>query len=338
MKIYENYSLKNYNSFGIEVYSKYFVEIFNENDLNKLYKFINENDLNYYILGEGSNTLFINDFNGTIIHFYQTGFQIEQTDENWIISANGGQNWDELVGASVEHGIIGLENLSHIPGSVGAAPIQNIGAYGVELSEFFKECTVFNIEMCEINKMQKSECRFSYRDSIFKNELKNKVLILSISLEIEKNRKLDFSYDSLSNYISKNNIKISSSSQLREIIISLRNSKIPLPSKIGNAGSFFKNPFIDENIYKRIKSKYNNAPIFRSNKGVVKISAGWLIEKCGFKGKRKGNVGTHKDQALVLVNFGEATGKEIHDFAATIQQKVYEEFGIFLETEVNIVK
>lgn len=338
MKILENYSLKYLNSFGVDVSARYFIEISDVNDLNKVYNFIYKNRLNYIILGDGSNSLFINNFNGIVLHLNKTGFEIEETSQNWKITAYGGQNWDKLVKESVEHGITGLENLSYIPGSVGAAPVQNIGAYGAELSDFFKECTIFNLETGVFRKMDKSECKFSYRDSIFKNDLKNQVIILSAKLEIQKKRKLNFAYDSIEKFIKTNNLTVSSSAQLRDVIISIRNSKIPMPATMKNAGSFFKNPITDDKTVDKIRSRYSDAPIYSLENKKFKISAGWLIEKCGFKGIRVGDVGTYEKQALVIVNYGNASGLEIYNFAMYVQKNVFEEFGIFLEPEVNIIK
>ncbi len=338
MRILENFSLRHLNSFGVDVNARYFIEIADFNDLNKVYNFIHNNGLKCIILGEGSNSLFINNINEIVLHISKKGFEIEETSANWKITAFGGQNWDNLIKASVEHGIIGLENLSYIPGSVGAAPVQNIGAYGAELSEFFVECTIFDLTTGDIRKMNKSDCKFSYRDSIFKNELKNRIIILSAKLEVGKNRKLNFAYETIEKFIKANNLTVSNSTQLREIIISIRNSKIPMPLKIKNAGSFFKNPAADERTIEKIKSKHKDAPIYRLPNEKFKISAGWLIEKCGLKGIRKGDVGTYEKQALVIVNYGNASGQEIYNFAMDIQKNVYKEFGIFLEPEVNIIK
>ncbi|MBZ0178806.1 MAG: UDP-N-acetylmuramate dehydrogenase [Melioribacteraceae bacterium] len=338
MKILENYSLKQLNSFGVDIKTRYYIKISDFADLPKIYNFIYKNDLNYFILGDGSNSLFINNFNGIVLHMKKSGYKIEETSQNWKITAYGGQNWDNLVQASVEHGIIGLENLSYIPGSVGAAPVQNIGAYGAELSDFLKECEIFDLRTGDIRSMDSSECRFSYRESVFKNELKNRVVILSVKLEIAKSRKLNFAYEGIEKYIKNNNLTVSNSAQLREVIIAVRNSKIPMPSKFKNAGSFFKNPIINKTTVDKIKSLYRDVPIYILGNENFKIPAGWLIEICGLKGIRIGDVGTFEKQALVIVNYGNASGQEIYNFALDIQTKVYEEFGIFLEPEVNIIK
>jgi UDP-N-acetylmuramate dehydrogenase len=338
MIIEENESLKNLNTFGIDVSSKYFAEISSVNDLLQLLseeKYKSEQKL---ILGGGSNILFTKNYNGLIIANNIKGITVEDVNENEvIISASGGEVWDDLVDFAVNNNYGGIENLKLIPGKVGASPIQNIGAYGVELKDTFLELTAINIHTLEEVRFKNQECRFNYRYSIFKDEYKDQFIITDVKFKLSKNPKINIEYDSL-----KKEIEIINPSELTIKVVSeavkrVRESKLPDPLKIGNAGSFFKNPTIDKSKLLFLQKEYEQIPNYIINENEFKIPAGWLIEKSGLKGIQMGNAGTYKNQALVLINNGNASGKEILDLALHIQNEVKKNFGIELIPEVNII-
>lgn len=338
MIIEENESLKNLNTFGIDVSAKYFAEISSVNDLLQLLseeKYKSEQKL---ILGGGSNILFTKNYNGLIIANNIKGITVEDVNENEvIISASGGEVWDDLVDFAVNNNYGGIENLKLIPGKVGASPIQNIGAYGVELKDTFLELTAINIHTLEEVRFKNQECRFNYRYSIFKDEYKDQFIITDVKFKLSKNPKINIEYDSL-----KKEIEIINPSELTIKVVSeavkrVRESKLPDPLKIGNAGSFFKNPTIDKSKLLFLQKEYEQIPNYIINENEFKIPAGWLIEKSGLKGIQMGNAGTYKNQALVLINNGNASGKEILDLALHIQNEVKKNFGIELIPEVNII-
>ncbi|MBZ0183768.1 MAG: UDP-N-acetylmuramate dehydrogenase [Melioribacteraceae bacterium] len=338
MIIEENKSLKNLNTFGIDVSAKYFAEISSVNDLLQLLseeKYKGEQKL---ILGGGSNILFTKNYNGLIIANNIKGITVEDVNENEvIISASGGEVWDDLVDFAVNNNYGGIENLKLIPGKVGASPIQNIGAYGVELKDTFLELTAINIHTLEEVRFKNEECRFNYRYSIFKDEYKDQFIITDVKFKLSKNPKINIEYDSL-----KKEIEIINPSELTIKVVSeavkrVRESKLPDPLKIGNAGSFFKNPTIDKSKLLFLQKEYEQIPNYIINENEFKIPAGWLIEKSGLKGIQMGNAGTYKNQALVLINNGNASGKEILDLALHIQNEVKKNFGIELIPEVNII-
>lgn len=338
MIIEENESLKNLNTFGIDVSAKYFAEISSVNDLLQLLseeKYKSEQKL---ILGGGSNILFTKNYNGLIIANNIKGITVEDVNENEvIISASGGEVWDDLVDFAVNNNYGGIENLKLIPGKVGASPIQNIGAYGVELKDTFLELKAVNLHTLEEVKFTNQECRFDYRYSIFKDEYKDQFIITDVKFKLSKNPKINIEYDSL-----KKEIEIINPSELTIKVVSeavkrVRESKLPDPLKIGNAGSFFKNPTIDKSKLLFLQKEYEQIPNYIINENEFKIPAGWLIEKSGLKGIQMGNAGTYKNQALVLVNNGNASGQEILDLAQHIQNEVKKNFGIELIPEVNII-
>lgn len=338
MIIEENKSLKNLNTFGIDVSAKYFAEISSVNDFLQFLseeKYKGEQKL---ILGGGSNILFTKDYNGLLISNNIKGITVEDVNENEvIISASGGEVWDDLVDFAVNNNYGGIENLKLIPGKVGASPIQNIGAYGVELKDTFLELTAVNIHTLEEVRFKNQECRFNYRYSIFKDEYKDQFIITDVKFKLSKNPKINIEYDSL-----KKEIEIINPSELTIKVVSeavrrVRESKLPDPLKIGNAGSFFKNPTIDKSKLLFLQKEYEQIPNYIINENEFKIPAGWLIEKSGLKGIQMGNAGTYKNQALVLVNNGNASGKEILDLALHIQNEVKKNFGIELIPEVNII-
>jgi len=334
-KISSNFSLKDYNTFNINVKSEKFISI---NSEDQLIDFLSQHkeEENIFFLGGGSNVLFSKDYNGTIIHISIKGKKIiEEFDDKIIIEVSSGEDWHEFVEWSIENNYGGIENLSLIPGNVGAAPIQNIGAYGVELKDVFDSCRVLSIDSNEIKIFNKDECDFNYRSSVFKSEKKNKYVILSIRLKLTKEpHSYNLSYESLRERFNDKDINLSNIS--REII-KIRESKLPDPKKIGNCGSFFKNPFIDSEKLDILLEKYPKLPYHKGENGLYKIPAAWLIEKMGFKKKSLGDAGVYINQPLVIVNNGNATGSDILNFANSIKKSVKENFNIDLEEEVNIL-
>lgn len=334
-KISSNFSLKDYNTFNINVKSDKFISI---NSEDQLIDFLSQHkeEENIFFLGGGSNVLFSKDYNGTIIHISIKGKKIiEEFDDKIIIEVSSGEDWHEFVEWSIENNYGGIENLSLIPGNVGAAPIQNIGAYGVELKDVFDSCRVLSMDSNEIKIFNKDECNFNYRSSVFKSEKKNKYVILSIRLKLTKEpHSYNLSYESLRERFNDKDINLSNIS--REII-KIRESKLPDPKKIGNCGSFFKNPFIESEKLNILLEKYPKLPYHKGENGLYKIPAAWLIEKMGFKKKSLGDAGVYINQPLVIVNNGNATGSDILNFANSIKKSVKENFNIDLEEEVNIL-
>ena len=334
-KISSNFSLKDYNTFNINVKSDKFISI---NSEDQLIDFLSQHkeEENIFFLGGGSNVLFSKDYNGTIIHISIKGKKIiEELDDKVIIEVSSGENWHDFVKWSIDNNYGGIENLSLIPGNVGAAPIQNIGAYGVELKDVFDSCRVLSIDSNEIKIFNKDECNFNYRSSVFKSEKKNKYVILSIRLKLTKEpHSYNLSYESLRERFNDKDINLSNIS--REII-KIRESKLPDPKKIGNCGSFFKNPFIDSEKLDILIEKYPKLPYHKGENGLYKIPAAWLIEKMGFKKKSLGDASVYINQPLVIVNNGNATGSDILNFANSIKKSVKENFNIDLEEEVNIL-
>lgn len=338
MEILTNYPLENYSTFGIDVKANLFVKINSLDDINELLqskKFIYEPK---FILGGGSNILFTKNYDGLICKISIPGISvIEEDDQNVLIEAGAGVLWDDLVSYAIENKYGGIENLILIPGTVGAAPIQNIGAYGQELAETFHSVNGVLVESGETKTFIKDECKFGYRDSIFKNELKNKFIITSVKLRLNKEPQAQLSYQEVINEIENQNVINPTIKDVSQLIAKIRRAKLPDPKEMKNAGSFFKNPIIPLKKYKSISDTYPDLKCYPVDNDNVKIPAAWLIEKCGLKGKREGNVGTYENQPLVIVNYGGATGKDVLDFAAMIRESVDEMFNIFLEFEVNVI-
>jgi len=334
-EISSNFSLKEYNTFNIDVKSDKFISI---NSEDQIIDFLSQNkgEENIFILGGGSNVLFSKDYKGTIVHISIKGKKIiEELDDSIIIEVSSGENWHEFVKWSIENNYGGIENLSLIPGNVGAAPIQNIGAYGVELKDVFDSCRVLLIDSNEIKHYNKDECEFDYRSSVFKSKQKNKYVILSIRLKLTKEpHSYNLSYDSLKKRFNDKEINLSN---ISEEIIKIRESKLPDPNKIGNCGSFFKNPLIESTKLDKLLEKYPKLPHHKSQNGLYKVPAAWLIEKMGFKQKSLGDVGVYINQPLVVVNNGNANGSDILNFTNSIKKSVKEEFNIDLQEEVNII-
>lgn len=335
-EIKENISLKNYNTFGIEAKSRYFVECSSINEILDFIEIHKKQTLPLMILGGGSNVLFTKDYDGYVLRPAIKGIEIvKETEDHIILKVGAGEDWDEFVGYCVDNNWGGVENLSLIPGNVGTCPIQNIGAYGVEVKDVIVEVETVDLENLNINRFQNAECRFAYRDSIFKNKLKGKHIITHVTFKLKKKPEYKLDYGNLNNEISKFgdlNLK-----KIRQAVINIRESKLPKPEEIGNAGSFFKNPVVSKEKFKKLKAIYPEIPFYKQIDGLVKIPAGWLIEKAGWKGKRVGNTGVHEKQALVLVNYGDATGEEIIHLARNIQQTIIIKFDLELEMEVNVV-
>ena len=335
----ENISLKPYNTFGVDVQSKYFAEVRSLEELIETLKFSNSKKLPLLFLGGGSNILLTKDFEGLAIRLNLKGITEEIIDDNQIlVTANAGENWHQFVMFCLDKNYGGLENLSLIPGNVGTSPMQNIGAYGTEIKDIFESCKVLNLETLEIETFNLEQCKFGYRDSIFKQEGKGKYVILEVTFRLtRKNHKIDVEYGAIQSELEKMGITNPTIQDVSKAVISIRQSKLPDPKVIGNAGSFFKNPTIPISQFKALKQKFENIPGY-PNGDFVKVPAGWLIEQAGWKGKQKGNVASNQLQALVIINAtGNATGKEIFDFSTMIIDSIKEKFGIELEREVNII-
>jgi len=330
----ENISLENMNSFRVVHKAKRLLVINNPIDLTK---FLNTNNIKgneIQILGEGSNTLFTKDYEGIILHSQIKGIEIKKEDNDSVILRVGsGENWDEFVDYCVKSNYFGIENLSLIPGSVGAAPIQNIGAYGVEIKDYVISVTGIDLYSNELVEYSNEECEFKYRDSLFKNRLKNRLFITSVEFKLYKNSKFNLSYKDLE-LLDKSKLTIS---KLREEIIKIRSSKLPDPSSKGNAGSFFKNPEIDELKLNELISNNVDFKYFEIPGNMYKIPAAWLIEKAGWKGYNDGIVGVYEEHALVLINHSSKSGKNIKKLSKSIKEDVFKKFGIMLNEEVNIV-
>jgi len=338
MKIHQNYSLKKHNTFGLDVSCKNYAEVGNENEIKQLLSEASFKNSPKLIIGGGSNILFTKDFDGLVINQISNKINIVSEDEeSLIVSTEAGVIWHELVLFCINKNLGGIENLSLIPGKVGAAPIQNIGAYGQELKDVFHSLKgIYLNDLSEMN-FNNAECEFGYRDSIFKKELRNKFVITEVTLRLNKNPELNTSYGAIEEELS--NLKKDSLTikDVSDIVCRIRMSKLPDPQLLGNAGSFFKNPEISVEEYDLLKIKFNDLPGYKISEDRMKIPGGWLIERCGFKGKRFGNVGVHEKQALVLVNYGNGKPEEILQLKYKITEEVKLKFNIELQQEVNII-
>jgi len=334
MNIFKNSSLYKLNSFGVKHKSKYLIEIKRKEDISFI---INNKDLineKIIIVGGGSNILFTKDFDGIVLLNKILGITKLDEDKNFIkIRVGSGENWDKFVSYCVDNNYYGIENLSLIPGSVGAAPIQNIGAYGVEIKDFIDNVQGYDLEEKEEKIYSRELCCFEYRNSIFKKEKKNKFFITHVEFILNKKPNYILTYKDLNNL---NRDKISLK-YLRDKVIEIRNSKLPNPEKLGNAGSFFKNPIINLSLFESIKLEYDDISGHKIGENKIKLSAAWLIEKCGWKGKVLDKIGVYKKHALVLVNYGEESGNKIKKLSKEISKSVEKKFGIILEEEVNII-
>ena len=336
-RISENISLKQFNTFGVEVKSRWFTEINSEQDLADLFSDPTWAAKNRLVLGGGSNMLFTQDFDGLVIKMNIKGITEQRQGESIFVTGGGGEVWNDLVNYCVDRGFAGMENLSLIPGSVGASPIQNIGAYGVELKDVFYSCTAYIIDSGKIETFTNEQCRFGYRDSIFKNELKGKAIITSVTYKLSFTSSLNVSYGAISTELQNRGINEPTIKDISKVVSDIRVSKLPDPSTIGNAGSFFKNPVVSLDTFKKIQSSFPDTVHYCLPNSTIKLAAGWLIEQCNWKGKKIGDAGTWKNQALVLVNYGNATGTDIYGVSSSIIEDVKSKFGVVLEREVNII-
>jgi len=333
LNIQQNISLKHYNTFGIQANAKRFVSV---NSVKELLEIITlEKDI--FLLGGGSNMLLTSDIEKLVLHLNLKGIIVNDTEKDIVyVTAEAGEDWNEFVLWCVSQNYGGLENLSLIPGNVGTSPIQNIGAYGVEIKDTFHQLEALEIKTGKTKIFNNKECQFGYRNSIFKNELKGKYIITNVTFKLtKKNHSTNISYGVIKSLLT--DIENPSIKEISNAVISIRESKLPDPKKIGNSGSFFKNPVITKTVFKKIQLNYPDIPHYIINENEIKIPAGWLVEQCGFKGKRFGDAGVHEKQALVLVNYNNATGKEIYELAKKIQSTIKAEFNILLEIEVNII-
>jgi len=331
--MFKNYSLKNYNSFRVNHTANFFLKIENNKSLINFLsdkKFKNEKKL---IIGGGSNILFTKNYEGVILYSCIKGIHILEENDNHIkVKVGSGENWDDFVKFCVSKNWYGIENLSLIPGSVGAVPIQNIGAYGVEVKDYIYDVNGIDLKNNTKKTYSNKSCDFEYRDSIFKRELKNNFFVTEVTFILNKNKKFILDYSELKN-INSQSLTIQN---VRDKIIEIRNSKLPDPKLLANAGSFFKNPVINIKIAKKIKEKYNDFKYYQINESMVKISAAWLIEKSGWKGHKEKNIGVYNKHALVLVNYSSENGKDIKILSKKIKESVLEKFNVTLEKEVNV--
>ena len=336
MHILHNISLKPYNTFGIDVTAKHFVSVSNISELNEVLSLKEFPDK--LILGGGSNMLLTKDQNKLVIHINLKGINIISQDDAFVmVKANAGENWHEFVLWCMKNNFGGIENLSLIPGNVGTAPIQNIGAYGVELKDTFVSCETISLSNLAMQTFLKSECHFGYRDSIFKQQ-KDQFIITSVTFKLTKhNHPLNMKYGTISSELDLMGIDNPTIQDISKAVISIRESKLPNPKIIGNSGSFFKNPVISKSEFEKLLQNFPDVPSYSVSDNEVKVPAGWLIEKAGFKGKRFGAYGVHKNQALVLVNYGGAKGSDILKLSKLIQKTVFRLFNISIEAEVNIL-
>lgn len=327
--------LKSYNTFGVQAKAAYFVAITREEQLQSL---LVQKDLpaKRLVLGGGSNILFTQDFDGLVIKVDIPGIQHKISGTDVLVTAGGGVVWNDLVRHCVMQGFWGIENLTLIPGTVGASPVQNIGAYGTELMDVFRSCRAFDTQISEFVTLNTSDCQFSYRDSVFKNQAKGRYIITEVTLSLSTIGKPNTSYGAIQEELTKRNITKPSIQDVAEVVSLIRVSKLPDPSTIGNAGSFFKNPVISPPEFETLKLEWPDMVHYIMLDGRIKLSAGWLIEKAGWRGKSHGDCGTWKNQALVLVNHGNASGKDLYDFSEAIIADVRSKFGVSLEREVNI--
>ena len=333
MEIHRNSSLKKFNTFNVDELAQLIIEINNISDLPNILS--NKKD-EILVLGGGSNILFTKPYNGLIINLKNKGKKIIQEDENTVlVEVSAGENWHEFVLWAIKNNFGGLENLSLIPGNLGAAPIQNIGAYGVELKDIFYSCKGLMLDTLSEFEFKKTECKFDYRTSIFKSTLKNKTVITSVKLILTKSKhNFNIDYKDLNINLQDTELSVK---KISDEVIKIRTSKLPNPKFFGNCGSFFKNPIVNSDTYKSLLDKFPNIPAHKIDEDNYKISAAWLIDQSGFKNKKDKNVGVYENQPLVIINKGKATGKELLNFALNIKETIYNNFEIELEEEVIIM-
>ena len=337
MTIQNNFSLKKYNTFGIEAKAKQFVAVHSVEDLKII--LVEYQSQPKFVLGGGSNMLLTQDVQALVIHIDLKGKKILKEDDDFVwVESQAGENWHEFVLWTIAQNFGGLENMSLIPGNVGTTPVQNIGAYGTEIKDTFVSCVAINIATQKMKTFTKEDCHFGYRESIFKHEAKDQFIITSVIFKLTKhNHKINTSYGDITKELEKQNVATPTLKDVSNAVITIRQSKLPDPKELGNSGSFFKNPIIPKEQYEKAHALHPEMPHYVISETEVKVPAGWLIEKAGFKGKRFGDAGIHKNQALVLVNYGNATGQEILNVSRDIQATILKEFGIVIEAEVNVI-
>ncbi|TSD65823.1 UDP-N-acetylmuramate dehydrogenase [Inquilinus sp. KBS0705] len=337
LQIQENVSLKNFNTFGIDTNARYFAEINHPEELAELFADPFWLSRKRLVLGGGSNMLMVKDFDGLVIRLNIRGIEHRISHSDVYVEAGAGEVWNDLVNFCVDREYAGMENLSLIPGSVGASPIQNIGAYGVELQDVFESCRAFEIATHQFKTFTKADCKFGYRESVFKADLAGQYIIVSVKFHLSLVPRLNLKYGAIEQELASRGITQPTIKEVSQVVSHIRVSKLPDPSTIGNAGSFFKNPVISAEEFAPIQTKFPDVVNYPAGNAQVKLAAGWLIEQCGWKGKTIGNTGTWKNQALVLVNHGGATGEEVYSLSSQIIDSVYTKFGVTLQREVNII-
>lgn len=337
MQVAENFSLKQYNTFGVDVKARKFISVHSTDELRDVLQQAYASEI--FVLGGGSNMLLTKDIDKTVIHIGLKGIElISESRDEVVLKVGAGENWHQFVLYCIGKGYGGLENLSLIPGNVGTAPVQNIGAYGVELKDRFDSCEAMRIQTLEVDTFSTEQCEFGYRNSVFKNKLKGEYIITSVNFRLSKrNHQLSTSYGAIQAELDKHNIKEPTIKNVSDAVVSIRQQKLPDPRELGNSGSFFKNPVIKETEFKKLQKQFPEMPFYALHANQIKIPAGWLIDQAGLKGYRQGDAAVHKNQALVLVNYGDATGQEILALSKEIQDKIFKKYGIKLEPEVNII-
>lgn len=336
MPFQSNISLKSYNSFRIDAVAEHFARFSSQEQLKELLTQTAGGQI--MLLGGGSNILFTHNFEGYVLKNEIRGIELVKEDADYYyVKAAAGENWHSFVQYCIAHNYAGLENLSLIPGNVGASPMQNIGAYGVEIKDVFYELEAFHLEEKQLRTFQHADCGFGYRESVFKKKYKGQFAILNVTFRLRKAPVFNISYGAIEQELERMKVDHLSIQAISEAVIHIRSSKLPDPAQIGNAGSFFKNPVITNEYFASLKKEHPSIPGYASTGNHTKIAAGWLIEQCGWKGYRKGDAGCYDKQALVLVNYGQATGEEIYLLSSAIIESVNKRFGVMLEREVNIV-
>lgn len=337
MQIESNFSLKNYNTFGIEAKAKQFVAVHSIDELKTILE--NHPNEKKFILGGGSNMLLTQDIDALVIHVDLKGKKIIQQDDDFVwVKSQAGENWHEFVLWTIEHDFGGLENMSLIPGNVGTTPVQNIGAYGREIKDTFVSCEAMEIATQNMRTFTKEECNFGYRESIFKQAVKDQFIITSVVYKLTKrNHKINTSYGDITKELENKEVPNPTLKDVSNAVIAIRQSKLPNPKELGNSGSFFKNPVVLKEYFFKIQEKFPEIRFFEVSPTEVKVPAGWLIEHAGLKGYRKDDAGVHKNQALVIVNYGNATGKELLELSKFVQKTVFDKYGIAIEAEVNVI-
>ena len=336
MQVQENISLKKFNSFGIDVSAAYFACFSSQEELASILT-ETDNRKSLLVLGGGSNILFTRNVDGLVLKNEISGIsRIGEDEEYYYIKVGAGENWHGFVLHCIENGYAGVENLALIPGSVGASPMQNIGAYGVEIKDVFHSLEAYHIADKSMHQFSKADCGFGYRESVFKHQFKNQFIITSVTYRLRKNPVYNVSYGAITQELEAMNVKELSIQHIAKAVMNIRRSKLPDPAQIGNAGSFFKNPEIDSAVFEKLKLEFPGIVGYPVNNNRIKLAAGWLIEQCGWKGYRKGDAGCHSKQALVLVNYGNADGDAIYELSEVILQSVKNKFAVNLEREVNI--